>query len=279
MKRYIEQLIDDIRQASWNVNPPHELWAKSKADPDDELELEDMSFAEQYIYGEQQPIGQITGIGPGQLPAPEKLSVDEQAQLAVELEKLLDLFHFKLDFPESFPASLRYPFIRNFWSESHVPLSFGENHIEFCDMEEENCPFPGYCTTCKEAAEQMRIDEEQEKGAKCVFDFDFDVEDLLPSLEQIRECARENRELREKEDELDENGDEEDDECVVPDFQDGFFDDDGSPIDPESVPVPGLCVICKMYQVDDPEENLLCLMNRFDQRNDDDFQCGMFEKI
>lgn len=59
----------------------------------------------------------------------------------------------------------------------------------------------------------------------------------------------------------------------------GFYDDDGTKIDPESVPFPGLCVICKSHQVEDWDENLLCLMNRFDQRNSDDFKCGAFEKI
>lgn len=66
---------------------------------------------------------------------------------------------------------------------------------------------------------------------------------------------------------------------AFPDFMDGLFNDDGTRIEPESISLPCLCVICKMYQDDDPEENLLCLVNRFDQRNDDDFKCGMFEKI
>ncbi|MFW5755590.1 MAG: hypothetical protein ACOCWK_03240 [Tangfeifania sp.] len=59
----------------------------------------------------------------------------------------------------------------------------------------------------------------------------------------------------------------------------GFYNDDGTKIDPESVPVPNLCVICKIHLADDWEENMLCLLNRNDQRNDDDFKCGMFEKI
>ena len=63
------------------------------------------------------------------------------------------------------------------------------------------------------------------------------------------------------------------------DFVGGFFNDDGTPIDPDSVPIPGLCVICKKYMDDDPEENFLCMLNRNDQRNDPDFQCGVFEKI
>jgi hypothetical protein len=59
----------------------------------------------------------------------------------------------------------------------------------------------------------------------------------------------------------------------------GLFNDDGTRIDPETVPLPGLCVICKSHQTEDWEENLLCLMNRNDQRDEPDFKCGMFEKI
>lgn len=59
----------------------------------------------------------------------------------------------------------------------------------------------------------------------------------------------------------------------------GFYNDDGTKIDPDSLPVPGLCVICRKYQIDDWDENLLCLMNRNDQRNDKDFKCGAFEKL
>ena len=65
----------------------------------------------------------------------------------------------------------------------------------------------------------------------------------------------------------------------VPEHYNGLYDDNGNKIDPESVPVPSLCTICKKHQADDWEENILCLLNRHDQRNDDDFKCGMFEKI
>lgn len=53
MKRYIEQLIEDINQATWRIKPPHEIWEKSEVDPYDEVELEDISHVEQYIYGEE----------------------------------------------------------------------------------------------------------------------------------------------------------------------------------------------------------------------------------
>jgi len=59
----------------------------------------------------------------------------------------------------------------------------------------------------------------------------------------------------------------------------GFYNDDGTKIDPDSVPVPSLCIICRKHQIDDWDENLLCMMNRNDQRNEPDFKCGAFEKI
>jgi hypothetical protein len=256
MQHYISQLINDIRQATWNLQPPHSLWEESEADPDNELELEDMSFIEQYVEGERQPISQITGIGSEKLPPPDKLNIEQRALLASELEKLLEYFHFRLDFPMGYPNELRYKFIRDFWVEEHVLLSFGENHIEFCDYNEENCPFPGYCNICKEIAGQMKFDEEEAGSIDC----DFDTDNLLPDAEQIESWPQ----LQKVFNPLDING---------------FYDDNGNKIEPDSVPIPGLCLICKKYLLEDWDENLLCLMNRSDQRNNDSFECGAFQSI
>lgn len=275
MKRYIEQLIEDLHQATWSLKPPHELWEVSEANPDDELELEDMSYVEKYVYGDKLPISEITGIGQEQLPPDEKLTQEEQALLAIELQKLLQYFHFNLDFPKDYPAHLRYVFIRNFWNEKQVPLSFGENHIEFCDYNEANCPFPEYCSTCKEVLAEMECGEQlinQEDSTD-----DFDANRLLPTPEEIEAWAKGQNF---------ENGREKlEDIFGIPgnddpanDFISGFFNDDGTPIDPKTVPVPSLCIICKSYSIDDPEENFLCMLNRNDQRNDPDFICGAFEK-
>jgi hypothetical protein len=273
MERYIQQLIDDIHQATWRIKPPHELWEESEADPDNELELEDMSYVEKYLYGDEEPISGITGIDAERLPPIEKLSLQHQALLATELENLLQYFHFQLDFPANYPAHLRYPFILKFWAEEQVPLSFGENHIEFCDYDEEHCPFPGYCTTCKEVAEQMKYDEEHCSKV----DFDIDVTNLLPSPEEIKDFMKQQGiELEETDDdnqfpfELPENGD------FVFEEINGFYDDDGNKIDLHSIPVPSLCIICSKHQIVDWDENLLCQMNRYDQRNETDFKCGAF---
>ncbi|MBU0488944.1 MAG: hypothetical protein KKA07_18880 [Bacteroidetes bacterium] len=162
MENYVNQLISDIRSARQVIEPPHDIWHESEANPCDPVELEDISYVEQFVYGEEEPIEKITRIAQELLPPPGNLSPSQMEQLAVELEKLLEHYNFKLDFPEKMPPGPRYPFIRDFWTESHVPLSFGENHIEFCDYDEENCPFPGYCNTC----EEFRKEEEEYERRK-----------------------------------------------------------------------------------------------------------------
>jgi hypothetical protein len=177
MKRYIEQLIEDLHAASWNQNPPHEIWELTGADPENECELEDLSYLEEFILGTEIPISHITGIKQELLPPPEELTQEQQALLSFELEKLLLNFHFILEFPEDYPAQLRYPFIRNFWKENHVAMSFGNIHIEFCDYTEEKCPFPGYCDTCKEVARQMAADNLTNRAT----DFEVDIDTISPN--------------------------------------------------------------------------------------------------
>lgn len=278
MQRYIEQLIDDIHQATWGMKPPHEIWGESEADPDDELELEDMSYVEKYVYGEEQPISEITGIACEKLPPAEKLNQEQQALLATELEKLLQFFHFRLDFPENFPAHLRYPFILDFWTEEHVALSFGENHIEFCDYSSGYCAFPDYCTACPEIEAQLEYDKQFERKASNIQE-DFGKSSFLPTPAEIEAWAKK-QELDEDKNELDDIfGGSESDVPFPPFISGGFFNDDGTPINLKTVPVPSLCIVCKSYYANDPEENFLCLMNRNDQRNDPDFVCGAFEKM
>ena len=54
-----------------------------------------------------------------------------------------------------------------------------------------------------------------------------------------------------------------------------FYDDDGAEITPDLVPKPGLCLSC--VKDDDPTEAHLCLLNRFDQQDEDKFRCFAYE--
>ena len=56
----------------------------------------------------------------------------------------------------------------------------------------------------------------------------------------------------------------------------GFFDDDGYEINSDLIEKPSLCIICA--KDDDPNEEMPCNMNRFDQRGENEFKCFAFRK-
>jgi hypothetical protein len=58
----------------------------------------------------------------------------------------------------------------------------------------------------------------------------------------------------------------------------GIFDDDGYEIRRDTIKMQALCLTCIKNNIADWEENLLCDMNRNDQRDEKEFKCGAYEK-
>lgn len=56
----------------------------------------------------------------------------------------------------------------------------------------------------------------------------------------------------------------------------GFFDDDGYEINTDLIKKPSLCITC--LNDDNPKEDLLCDMTRYDQKDDKEFKCFAYEK-
>ena len=56
-----------------------------------------------------------------------------------------------------------------------------------------------------------------------------------------------------------------------------YFDDDGTEVNPNLLPKPPLCIRC--IKDSDPNEELLCNLNRLDQRNEAEFKCYAYESI
>ena len=56
----------------------------------------------------------------------------------------------------------------------------------------------------------------------------------------------------------------------------GFFDDDGYEINFDLEKKPSLCLIC--INDDNPGEEMLCNMTRYDQKDDNEFKCFAFRK-
>ena len=57
----------------------------------------------------------------------------------------------------------------------------------------------------------------------------------------------------------------------------GYFDDDGNELNPDLIPKPNLCLSCKKNE--DPNEEILCNLNRLDQKNESEFKCFAYEQI
>jgi hypothetical protein len=56
----------------------------------------------------------------------------------------------------------------------------------------------------------------------------------------------------------------------------GFFDDDGFEINPELIKKPSLCITC--VNDDNPNEEMLCNMTRYDQKDNSEFKCFAYKK-
>jgi hypothetical protein len=56
----------------------------------------------------------------------------------------------------------------------------------------------------------------------------------------------------------------------------GFFDDDGFEINTELIKKPSICLIC--VNDDNRDEEMLCNMTRYDQKDDNEFKCFAFKK-
>ncbi len=59
----------------------------------------------------------------------------------------------------------------------------------------------------------------------------------------------------------------------------GIFTDEGYEIDPNTIKKPSLCLTCVRDNSQDWEDDVLCNMNRYDQRNSRKFKCGTYERI
>lgn len=57
----------------------------------------------------------------------------------------------------------------------------------------------------------------------------------------------------------------------------GFFSDDGYEIDTNRVPKPSRCLTC--IHNNDPDEEVLCNLTRYDQRNEKEFKCFTYKKL
>lgn len=148
MDNYIKQLIEQFHESADKVPSPTERC--KDFDLSDDGEVEYFQYVEQFMYGTPHPLSEILGIEKINLPEDTRLNDKQVKILANETEALWHAYHFHPEFPEDLPARLRYSKMRECWDKEQVYVGAGYVHIEFCNFDEEDCPFQGYCKTCEE---------------------------------------------------------------------------------------------------------------------------------
>lgn len=191
MDKYVSQLIQDInREMSKMPEPPSDLW--DTVDINNECEVEDISYIEQYHNGAQNRLEDNVGIKKELLPPEKKLNDEQVEQLLKALENLLEYHNYEAAYPhENLTVRTKYHLLYTNWQEKQPKVSFGRVGIEFCDFNEEECPIPGFCSSCKD------YEKECEEGANVddMDGLDFDVDDLLPDINAIKAWHKENEEV------------------------------------------------------------------------------------
>jgi len=155
MEKYVQQLVDDLREAATKVHEPDPLWHVDGSE-----ELEGFEDVERFLHGPLEKLSAIVGIESVVFPPAERLTEGQQATLFSEMEALLAAYFFVPDFPDGLPITLRYRLLRTHWDDEYVFMGAGagESHIEFCAYVVQECPFPPEFCECR------RLDEEENGG-------------------------------------------------------------------------------------------------------------------
>jgi hypothetical protein len=144
ISNYLNQLTEELREAKKLAIQKN---AEILSDPSEDWFASHIREVENYLYGEQKPLCDIVGISTFQLPPPEQLNPSQKSRLYSEMESLLEAYNFYPDFPENLPAAIKYEVLRKNWENECVHMLAGNCHLEFCNYEPSECPYPEkYCS-------------------------------------------------------------------------------------------------------------------------------------
>lgn len=155
MKRYIEQLISDLKAAERFVPVQ-----KKQEDMTENEFMEELYEIDRIIDEEpEEPMYKIFGIDPKCFPPVEKLTVEQAQLLSGKILELWAAFNMDAVYPVDFPLEKLYPLLVKKFKEPFLYFPMGQTGVEFCDYEPENCPFGEEYCDCKEIAAEIEKDE------------------------------------------------------------------------------------------------------------------------
>ncbi len=156
IENYVNQLAGDIEDLL-SRTPPCELYPEKE----DFIEAT-IEFEEHVLNNEGAWVSDYTGIKADHLPAADLLTEGQAGLLVSGIMNLLDHYNFHPVFPDSLPPRQRYIKLREEWNKFKAPIARYDYYYEFCNYEEEECPFPGYCDGCREVQKFVSTDFKKE---------------------------------------------------------------------------------------------------------------------
>ncbi|PTN09621.1 UPF0158 family protein [Mangrovibacterium marinum] len=157
MKRYIEQLIEDLEQVA--KNPPNPAYFEVPPNLDDKPEAAELA---QVPY---KPISEWTGIAQEVFPLITDLEGDQWGRVNDAIFKVFDSLGLTLvDAPEDMPQEWLYEVLTTNWDHPVQFLPLSGMDLELCTGDPMTCPYGDYCD-CGEEFDEFELPD---KFAPCI---------------------------------------------------------------------------------------------------------------
>ena len=147
MKRYVEQLLEDIEAAQNRAIETIERWQQQNS----EMSIEDF-FEPQSEDGIM--LYDLFGLQQYFLPDESYLDDEEVAELSSAIIQLWRAHNLRPVFTKNLPKRIKYSLLRDYWNQMVYPDPSGKTDIELCDYS--SCPYCVACPVCSHKGESNK---------------------------------------------------------------------------------------------------------------------------
>lgn len=153
MQRYIDQLIEDLRQAQLKAKPEPDFGNTYKEFERAMLEIENAPDVE---------TGKVFGVSVKELPPPDKLNEQQIQQLVKVIMETFEAFGSSVELKDSMPLAFQYQLLRELFAEKGQ-IGHGW-HFDFCTGWCPDCKIFDYCDSWKGTWTMKEIEKERKQN-------------------------------------------------------------------------------------------------------------------
>jgi hypothetical protein len=157
MRRYTSELINEMNEAVRISRKLKKRLSCDNAEKNASFMGKNAFHFRAKNYGNPIKLEDIIGIPSEVLPPDNLLKKEEKAELSRIMIELMNIWNFFPEFPDNLPDHVKYKHLKKVWSSEQVYMGMGENKIEFCNYDDSQCPFIGFCSFCDDIKEQEKL--------------------------------------------------------------------------------------------------------------------------